>query len=252
MWFPPFEQQLNFLQVLYIPCRLIWKIEVRLGQKLALASTLCLTIVVVICTVIRAAGLRNGNRVDFVWETYWQYIAASTGLSMTAATAFRSLFISHRSDQEREQEQSGSHRHWFSSVRRKLGGKKVFARRSWPSKPPSSKQSGDTTLGSSSVDHDLELGNVESGTITGLRSFIHNFGRTKATTTSQIMRSQEPREDNELDDTWPLSNKVVTGGGPISQRQDPVPAAEGGTGWHHDRMVSQPEMVHSTMAIPLL
>ena len=50
--------------VLYIPFQLIWKVKVRPIQKFALACSLCLTIVVVLFTIIRASGLEWKMNLD--------------------------------------------------------------------------------------------------------------------------------------------------------------------------------------------
>lgn len=200
------ELTLTYPQVLFIPCRLIWKIKVKWAQKVALASCLCLSIFVIICTIIRAAGLRNGHRVDFVWETYWQFIAASTGLSMTAAAAFRSMFVSHQSNQREEQHGSNSSiHHWVSYIKTKLAIGKLFSLGSRRSSPKSLRDSGSSTVYSNEKP-DIGLGDVERGTITGLQTFIHGYGQTQPISASQVMRSQTLEETNECEGHWPLSD----------------------------------------------
>lgn len=69
----------------------------RWPQKLVLASTLCLTVLTIMCTIIRVAGVRasaSDSSLDTVWQTYWQFITADIALTMTAATAFRTFFTS--------------------------------------------------------------------------------------------------------------------------------------------------------------
>ena len=83
--------------VIFIPCQLIWSVKIRWTQKLALLSTLCLTILTIMCTIVRIAGMHTGRTVksiDSVWGTYWQFIAANIALTMTAVTAFRTFFVS--------------------------------------------------------------------------------------------------------------------------------------------------------------
>lgn len=84
-------------EVLYIPVHLIWKVKIRLLSKIALSCSLCLTIVVIIFTVIRASGLEWRDRLDVVWGVYFHVMAAEVGLILVCMTAFRTLFISQSS-----------------------------------------------------------------------------------------------------------------------------------------------------------
>jgi hypothetical protein len=80
--------------VLVITVILIWKIRINWKQKVALAFTLCLTIVMVIITIARIARLKWKDKLDSVWETYFIVIAAEIGLALVAITAFRALYVS--------------------------------------------------------------------------------------------------------------------------------------------------------------
>lgn len=65
-------------------------------QKLVLACSLCLTIVLVALSITRVAGIEYKNFVDSVWETYWQSMSAELGVFLAAASAFRGFFVSHK------------------------------------------------------------------------------------------------------------------------------------------------------------
>lgn len=80
--------------VLYIPVHLIWKVKIKLLQKVALSFSLCLTVVVIIFTVTRAIGLEWKDKLDVAWEIYFQILAAEVGLILVSMTAFRTLFVS--------------------------------------------------------------------------------------------------------------------------------------------------------------
>ncbi|KAF2204503.1 hypothetical protein GQ43DRAFT_493224, partial [Delitschia confertaspora ATCC 74209] len=62
---------LGGLLILFIPIRIIWTIRVSWGQKLALICSLCLTIFMIIITIIRVSGLVNDGAIDNTWEVYW-------------------------------------------------------------------------------------------------------------------------------------------------------------------------------------
>ncbi|KAJ5793386.1 uncharacterized protein N7503_009364 [Penicillium pulvis] len=80
--------------ILAIPINVIWKIQVRWGQKIFLSFSLCLTVIMIILSIIRVCGLVYHDLVDTVWETYWQFLSAEIGVFLASAVSFRSLFVS--------------------------------------------------------------------------------------------------------------------------------------------------------------
>ncbi|PVH84950.1 hypothetical protein DL98DRAFT_608996 [Cadophora sp. DSE1049] len=102
--------------ILAIPIRLLWQIRVRFSQKIAISSSLCLTIVIIAVTIIRASGIRHGNSIDSVWETYWQVISAEVGLIMTSATAFRTFFVARSAAQQRHRDLNSPRHDWASRI----------------------------------------------------------------------------------------------------------------------------------------
>ncbi|KAL8689172.1 MAG: hypothetical protein Q9218_005095 [Villophora microphyllina] len=189
-WFTVVFNLLVAIYVMYIPCRLIWKVRIKLAQKLALASCLCLTVVVMVCTIMRVTGLSYYTIVDATWETFWQYMSASVGLTMTSVAAFRSLFISHHVG-NKQRDLSDLHYIGILYEKFKEALRRTFGVQSWRTsewysqdKDPSEKA------------HDerfWHLGRIERGTITGLRTFIHQHQR-QPTTASGLMYSQPGKE----------------------------------------------------------
>lgn len=161
---------------------------------------------------------------------------------MTAATAFRSLFISHQADHRRQRQGFNFESYW---IRLKQSFRRSFTIRSWRSK---SKTLSDTDITvNSSKDQDIELGNIERGTITGLRSFIRGYGRT-TTNASQVMRSQTLDEVDEDEDTWPLSAHRMASAGPDSRRHDKMPT-DGGSGKHGKMLADEGSGGHGKMLV---
>ena len=81
--------------VLAIPILLIYRIQIKWRQKLGLTITLCLTLAMIAVTIIRVSGLKTPDgQTDALWVCYWNIISAEIGIIMTAATAFRTLFVS--------------------------------------------------------------------------------------------------------------------------------------------------------------
>ena len=145
------------------------------------------------------AGLRSKGNVDSTWEIFWQFIAAALGITMSAATAFRSLFVSHQIEKFH-----GSP--W--GIERLHKRSKEFIRRTFILCTRRSKSINESKPSRPSKNSDMELGSIERGTITGLRSFISGFGKTKPGA-SQTIQSTVMEDD---EDTWPLSKKIVERG----------------------------------------
>ena len=95
------NSQTDVRLVLYIPTYLIWKIQTRWTQKLALACSLCLTVVTITFTITRASGIKFRGRLDAIWEVFFQTIAAEIGMILTAVSAFRELFVSRAKGREK-------------------------------------------------------------------------------------------------------------------------------------------------------
>ena len=145
------------------------------------------------------AGLRSKGELDSTWEVFWQFTAAALGVTMSAATAFRSLFVSHQIEK--------SHGSPWGMERLYKRSKdfirNTFILRTWRSNP-----NNDSKTSRPSKNSDIELGRIERGTITGLRTFISGFGRTKRGE-SQAIQSAVTEDD---EDTWPLSTKIAAKG----------------------------------------
>ncbi|MCJ1387790.1 hypothetical protein MMC18_000633 [Xylographa bjoerkii] len=193
---------------LYIPCRLIWKIRIRLSQKLALAGSLCLTVILVIVTIVRVSGLRLDGKVDSVWETYWIIIGAEVGLILTASTAFRMLFVHNN---ERLQQSPRGGWQWYTRSKRLL--RRTFTPRTWRTK--STGGSSDRSSGERNYNDVADLPPIPRGTMTGVRTFINGRGKTVARA-SQLMQSQMMEEE---EDAVPLAG-VEKHGRSISVQHD--------------------------------
>ncbi|KAI4163184.1 MAG: hypothetical protein LQ342_003117 [Letrouitia transgressa] len=193
---------------------------------------------------MRISGLSYYNTVDATWETFWQYVSASIGLIMTSIAAFRSLFISHHVS-HRQQEISDFENIWLLYARIRQALRRIFGIQPWKLRIRHSKNS--DTSECSSADQAMDLGKIERGTITGLRTFIHQYQRTP-TTASQVMYSQTGKEVDERKETWPLPDKVAVRG-LASHRHDKIPSNEGSGS--HNKMLAHKEsrkydkMLHS-------
>lgn len=125
------------------------------------------------CTIIRVAGVRTSSSdssLDTVWQTYWQYITANIALTMTAATAFRTFYISRHQDRPAQRQESD--KSWLSRTWRFF--KLVLRRRSWQGKSSALLQTGED-----SRNREMELPWIEErATMTGMRTFINRQGES--------------------------------------------------------------------------
>ncbi|KAI9705086.1 MAG: hypothetical protein M1836_006869 [Candelina mexicana] len=182
--------------IICIPCRLIWSVRLPWTQKLVLASTLCLTIITIFCTIIRIGGIRTGHTmksIDSVWETYWQFIAADIAVTMTAATAFRAFFVKRGGDDRLHaqgvQDDVASET-WYGKSWRLL--RSIFSTRSWQSRRSEDYPRNPRERRDKWDDSPFKLREqIPRATMTGIRTFIGK----QATTPSQMMRSVGHEED---------------------------------------------------------
>ena len=81
--------------VLSLPIILLWRVRISLRQKIGLAFSLCLSCVMIIVTIVRIAGMKQGGSgsVDIVWLVFWQQQECSIAVLMVSVSAFRSLFV---------------------------------------------------------------------------------------------------------------------------------------------------------------
>ncbi len=92
----------------------------RWTQKLALASSLCLTVLMIAFTLVRAVG--PTPKPDKAWATYWMIVPSLVGLVLTASTALRALFVSHAHRHARQRRHNGAIATFGGGGRRAGGG----------------------------------------------------------------------------------------------------------------------------------
>ena len=141
-------------------------------QKIALASSLCLTVIVVVFTITRASGLEWKGNLDVLWEVYFQIVAAEVGLILVAMTAFRQLFVSRTGKNQHAHLKSPSL--WLRS---RTALRRLLTPRRWTS-GYSKDSNGQMKQGSEkgASDFDEKLPGIPGGTMTGVQTFINHHG----------------------------------------------------------------------------
>jgi hypothetical protein len=156
--------------------------------------------VIVIVTVVRASGIHQGDKLDSVWETFWQMMSAEVGLIMTSITAFRAFFVARSN--ERGQQRPRSREQWSSKSRLLI--RRLLTPSRWRQGGSSltlGRSSGQVSRGNKA---EKNLPSIPRATMTGIRTFINGQGSTKMGA-SQMMQSQVS-EDTE--DSWPMSREI--------------------------------------------
>lgn len=96
----PFPALTWLPSVMIIPIYLLWHVQIKIRQKLALAVSLCLSIMMVILAIVRISRFRSSSStIDFTWDIFWQFAESCTAVTMVSFTAFRSLFVAHATQQ---------------------------------------------------------------------------------------------------------------------------------------------------------
>ena len=141
------------LQVIAIPITVLWRVKIRLQQKLILGVFLCLSVVIIIVATVQISGEITANHnLDLQWELFWQQIEASISIIVVSITGFRTL-LGMRAQRKREQSENRWER--LQSYRQRLLRKAL--RRS----PVDS--SGNAN----------GLPSIPNATLTGMRTFIN-------------------------------------------------------------------------------
>ncbi|KAH8701391.1 hypothetical protein GQ44DRAFT_664913 [Phaeosphaeriaceae sp. PMI808] len=175
------------VMILAIPICVIWRLRVQWSQKIALIFSLCLTVFMMVVTIVRVAGLVYHGMVDTIWEIYWMLVSGEVGVFMAAATAFRSFFVARNES-----------RNYNSPHRVKLFFSDSFVKKFTRKRTE--------TLDSLDCDTEPGLPGVPRAHMTGMRTFIDEQGRTKMSQMGSVSE-RSIKEDMELQedrDTVPL------------------------------------------------
>lgn len=171
-------------------------------EKAALSLSLCLTIVIIAVTITRAAGLHQHERLDTVWEIFWQTMSAEVGLIMTSLTAFRTLFVARCNNDERRPPRNSSELSWSFRSRKLL--RRLFFPSTWRSRSTGESSSGRNEQKSQGQKKHLPA--IPRGILTGVRTFIDGRGRTTMGASRMMQSTMATIADRQ--DSWPMSTKI--------------------------------------------
>lgn len=179
-----------------VPIRMLWNMQIKLRQKLAIGTTLCLSVMMIISAIVQISTIRTStNAVDITWATFWQLVEATVAVVMVSLTALRSFFVA-RSSRVR---QSPNHSSGNWSARQAKRWLKIFKK---PTREYATKGS-DETENMQRWSQRPQLPEIPRATLTGIRSLIRGE-RHLVSRTSNIMGSVY-ENDEMAEDPWRLS-----------------------------------------------
>lgn len=185
---------LTDLLIVAVPIGLLWKVKIRLSQKIILGTFLCLSICMFAICLVRTTGEIihgiNGTTVDVQWNVFWQIIEASVAVTVVSLTAFRSLYGMRTLQQEEKNKKR--YAPWLSSYRRNLLNRR--------------KQRKVDEFGDPISDEHYSLPNIPGATLTGIRTII---GRVTARSTQALSTRGDLHSVNEAQEE-PGLIKVVS------------------------------------------
>lgn len=154
-----------------------------LSRKIGLGAFLCLSVAMALIALVRVSAYRIEGQSDASWNLFWQYIEACIAIIMGSATAFRTLFVGENLRKTPEKKLS------YSIRLRVLRKNKLTSEKSdWEDA------------------YGRHLPTVPSATLSGLRTFIHRYGRTRVGMTSRELNWETlPAEKDDIQ--FPLSSR---------------------------------------------
>ena len=92
--------------VISIPTALLWRVKLPLRKKLALASVLCVSVILMIISIVKVVQ----GQANVIWALFWVQVEAAVAVILVSITMFRSLFVPDSSRPRRERQQTPSTR----------------------------------------------------------------------------------------------------------------------------------------------
>ncbi|KAI1074019.1 hypothetical protein F5B20DRAFT_565233 [Whalleya microplaca] len=92
-WTGPVLDALTDAAIVSIPIIILRKSQMALLSKIGLGVFLCLSLFMLVCSVIRAAGTYHNKTLDTPWQVFWLHAGACVGVLMASITVYRSVFV---------------------------------------------------------------------------------------------------------------------------------------------------------------
>ncbi|KAK7992598.1 hypothetical protein PG988_001392 [Apiospora saccharicola] len=171
-WIGPVLDALTDAAIVSIPILVLRKSQMALLTKLGLAVFLCLSLFMLACSIIRAAGMYYHGTLDTPWGVFWCHAEACIAVLMASITAYRTVLIGSAS--------------FFNMLQGLVDG--VLHRRAKEPGQPSNDQNQPLTARDRLVC--ILLSKIPSATLTGLSSLLAEA--TRAQETNSYLSATEP------------------------------------------------------------
>jgi hypothetical protein len=155
-------KKLSMHPVISIPILVLRQSSLRLGQKIAVASFTCLSIVMIIFAIIRVSAVPGVSASNNLYQLFWLYMETNLAVTMASLTGYRTMFII----QKEKKKYRDRMQNIFYSFRRRGHGVKIpdeeciFPVNALPKVPKAT------------------LPRIPRATLTGVRTFIRGNNRT--------------------------------------------------------------------------
>ena len=90
------------LLIASIPILLLYQVNLKVHQKIGLASFLCLSLVMIVIAIVRVSTTKW--TMYLIWASSWAQVEACLAIIMLSTTAFRQLFVGHSRAAPRQEE----------------------------------------------------------------------------------------------------------------------------------------------------
>jgi hypothetical protein len=152
-------------------------------QKIVLGVFLCLSLVMLIVSVVRVCKVKDASHIDGAWVVFWQQMEGVVAILMASITTFRTIFVGQGSRILDECQPRPSHS-WLAGIKLKKSSTKI-----------------------NGVEEGKALPAIPAATLTGLRTLIRRNHRSPGATT--LLQSDIASLDEEayLWQPSPMRNK---------------------------------------------
>lgn len=79
-----------------IPIIILWRSQLDAKQKLIVGPFLCLSLVMIVFSIVRVIKGRDITHTDFAWMAFWQYLEAGVAIIVTSITTIRTVFTARK------------------------------------------------------------------------------------------------------------------------------------------------------------
>jgi len=90
---------LTDVMLICIPVRLLQQTRFKIREKVNIGIVLCLSIVIIVISLVRAISFGVIGTLDQVWDEFWVQMESSISIIVVCMTAFRTLFVTSQSNQ---------------------------------------------------------------------------------------------------------------------------------------------------------